>query len=372
MNVNIAKWKYDIKLKMSLQQKQIRTIVEKYVRTYGAGSLDVDGDTNILFNITGAYRNEFHAQPMWDACVMTVALVLISCFVSPYVAVSAVCLYPLNNYVRNGYWFSNHFDGEFVEFAVGDDQHKRKFGVVIPTQEEEGRLESRNFVATQDRAKLTDKLDEQGIVYDGRELAVWSVGSSSSQCIHGHDVSPYHEFGIGVDAYSDKQIAAFLKAHSERLSHDGVLVVMNSAGYGVRVDTGIVYNDNKVEYDIITRNITPRTVGGTGDNKGAMGFIERLVSIHRDGDYNYVLAVVPRGDKTMPQGGSHSKQRVLDNLRWGKRVVVIEVSGKQTKRFELSTEDAHIDDDEQMCKNITETKITDASRNTHGSRGVFG
>jgi hypothetical protein len=88
----------------------------------------------------------------------------------------------------------------------------------------------------------------------------------------------------------------------------------------------------------------------------------------------YTLAIVPRGDKTMPQGGSHSKQRVLEHFLDYKDVVVIEVSGKQTKKFELPAESgcSVIESSEKICKCIKETKIVDENGKTHGSQVVFG
>jgi hypothetical protein len=150
----------------------------------------------------------------------------------------------------------------------------------------------------------------------------------------------------------------------------GVLVIMNSAGYGVDEKAGIVYNDNKVEYETIRKNIVERTVGGTGNNEAAMRFIAKLVELHEEGDYSYVLAVVPRGNKSMPQGGSHSKQRVLEHLLNKRNVALIEVSGKQTKRFEYAG-DFTEDDREGICKNIKETKVMDANGKSHGSGVVF-
>jgi len=149
------------------------------------------------------------------------------------------------------------------------------------------------------------------------------------------------------------------------------LVIMNSAGYGVRCDAGIVYNDNKVEYETIRRNIEPRSIGGTGNNDSAMKFIEKLLNYHEDGKHDYILAVVPRGDKMMPQGGSHSKQCVLEHILCKRNVVLIEVSGKQTKKFEYTADDFTEDDREDICKNIKETKIMDAVGKSRGSGVVF-
>jgi hypothetical protein len=176
---------------------------------------------------------------------------------------------------------------------------------------------------------------------------------------------------IGIEAQQDAKIRAFLKAHQNNLSYDGVLVLMNSVGYGVDEKAGIVYSDNKVEYENIRSNIAPRSIGGTGNNEAAMKFIAKMVELHEEGDYNYVLAVVPRGDKSMPQGGSHSKQIVLEHILCKRNVTMIEVSGKQTKKFEYAAGDFTEDDCEAICKNIKETKITDADGKSHGSGVIF-
>ena len=311
-----------------------RAIFNKYVRMYGVGGLDKD--VPVLFNITGKYRDEFHARPMRDLCAMTAAFVIISYFVSFAAAIVAACLFPTMN------WFSPSFDNEF------EDIGQYKVGVAIPTREEEARRGSRNFEETGDKQKLLNKLDDTDMVYNEHAIIVQSVGSSSARCIFGYELAPMAEFGMGVDAHTDDQIRTFLKAHAGALSYDGILVIMNSAGYGIKEDAGIVYSDNKMEYDTIMRNIVPRMVGGAGCNTNAMGFILRVVILHRQLDLNYVLAIVPRGDKTMPQGGSH-----ITDMR-------IEVSGELTTKFELVEE------------TITETTITDADGNTHGSMRVFG
>jgi hypothetical protein len=101
-----------------------------------------------------------------------------------------------------------------------------------------------------------------------------------------------------------------------------------------------------------------------------MKFIEKLVELHEQGKYDYTLAVVPRGNKAMPQGGSHSKQYVLEHLLNKRNVALIEVSGKQSKKFEYSG-DFTEDDREGICKHIKETKITDENGKSHGSGTVF-
>jgi hypothetical protein len=75
----------------------------------------------------------------------------------------------------------------------------------------------------------------------------------------------------------------------------------------------------------------------------------------------------------MPQGGSHSKHRVFENFLDDEDVMVIEVSGKQTKKFELPKDSCStVDSPEKICKCIKETKIVDENGKTYGSQRVFG
>jgi hypothetical protein len=335
-----------------------RTLFNKYVQMYGLDGLDKD--TPILFNITGKFRDEFYDIPTRDTCAMIIAFMITSYIISFPASFVVACLF----IIQSGYLFSWNLDDEQFEDIGG-----YKVAVAIPTREEEGRREARNFEETGDKQKLINKLDDANIYYNKYEIVVQSVGSSSTQCIYGHRLTQMTEVEMGVDAFTDEQMETFLKAHAVRLSYDGILVIMNSGGrgtdgrrwYGIKEGRGgIVYNDNKVEYDTITPSILARTVSGTGNNANAIGFSQKLVEIHKRLNLNYVLAFVPRGDKTMPKGGSHSNDRIL---RADKRIVVIEVSGKQTKKFELVAQDAD---------NIKETKITDADGKTHGSMQVFG
>ena len=231
-------------------------------------------------------------------------------------------------------------------------------------------MESRNFVQTNDRRKLIDQLNNANIIFNPNDVVTWSFGSTTGQCIDCLDVAPYTEVEMGIETQDDTTIRSFLKAHDEKLSHMGVLVIMNSAGYGIREDACIVYSDNKIEYEDIRRNIVERTVGGTGNNEAAMKFVAKLVNFHEQGKYDYVLAIVPRGNKSMPQGGSHSKQNVLEHLLNKRNVELIEVSGKQSKKFEYAG-DFTEDDREGICKHIKETKITDENGNSLGSGVVF-
>ncbi len=141
---------------------------------------------------------------------------------------------------------------------------------------------------------------------------------------------------------------------------------MNAIGYAIRVDAGVVMSDNAAE------NIVERTVGGTGNNANAMLLVEQLLNIHKRIGYKFTLAFVPRGDPTMPQGGSHSKQRLVDAIRSLKPVTVIEISGKQTKKFYIDAKD-NLDrlSTEELCKLIKETKVVDYSGKTYGSGDIF-
>ena len=160
---------------MTLKMSNKTVIFNKYVQKYGVAGLDKD--VPILFNITGKYRDELHTQPMREMCVMMVACSLTACFVSLYAAIAVACLFPAMNYLQGGYWFSQTFDEKF------DDIGGYKVGVAIPTREEEGQREARNFEQTQDLQKLINKLDEKDIVYNNTEIIVQSAGSTSIQCI---------------------------------------------------------------------------------------------------------------------------------------------------------------------------------------------
>jgi hypothetical protein len=341
------------------------TILENYEATYGA----IDTTTKpIIFSITGRYRNNLYEQRTWGYYAAAALFMMMNLFASFYLATPLIGVFVagVQYLVMINLLFDPEqvFDGEII------DVNGKKIGVVMQSQLTEGKMESRNFIQTNDRRKLIDQLSKAEIYFNPDEVVTWSIGSTTGQCIDGVNMAPYTEVEMGIESQDDAKMRAFLKAHEMKLSHMGVLVIMNSAGYGVRGDAGIVYNDNKVEYNTITCNIETRMIGGTGNNESAMKFIAKLVELHEEGDYSYVLAVVPRGDKTMPQGGSHSKQRVLEHLLNKRNVVLIEVSGKQTKSFEYAG-DFTEDDREGICKNIKETKITDTNGKSHGSGIVF-
>ena len=350
---------------MTSKTEQYRAILKSYETTYG----EVDTTTKpIIFSITGPYRQKLYEQRTWGYYAATVMFIMITLFMTIYLAT------PLIGVFVGGmqYWFvvnllfdpEQVFDGEII------DVDGKQIGVLAQTQETEGKMESRNFVQTNDKSKLIEQLNKAEIDFNPKEVVTWSIGSTTGQCIDGVNVAPYTEVEMGIESQDDMKMRAFLKAHDEKLSYNGVLVLMNSAGYGVDEKGGIVHSDNKVEYETIRKNIVERTVGGTGNNEAAMRFIANLVELHEQGDYSYVLAVVPRGNKSMPQGGSHSKQYVLEHLLNKRNVALIEVSGKQSKKFEY-VGDFTEDDREGICKNIKETKITDANGKSHGSGVVF-
>ncbi len=351
------------------KQQSYRAIVAQFIQTYGSEFLD-NRKNPVVFNITGPHRNNIHKQSTKDLAIFVVAFSIISWFISVYVAFGAIVLIMVKNYWQSGQLLNDEMPDVFDGVII--DVDGRQIGVAIPTQIEEGRLESQNFRDTCDRDRLLNGLNDAEIVYNENEVVTWSAGSSSSQCIDGQEVAPFCEFDLGIENWSDKQITEFLKAHAKTLTHDGVLVIMNSAGYAIRVDAGIVYNDNKVEHDTITDNIVEREVGGTGKNMNAQNFARRVVQLHQILGLDYVLAFVPRGNKAMPQGGSHSKQRVLTSFQEGQEVTMIEVSGKQSKAFELPRGAcAPTDNAEHICKNIKEVKITDSLGKSHGSGVVF-
>jgi hypothetical protein len=343
--------------------EQYHAILKSYESVYG----ELETKKPAIISITGPFRNRLYQQrtTMYYAAA---AMYIIAClFTSFYLANPLVIVFvtALPYLMVKSLIFDPEkaFDGEIIVV------NGKKIGVLMQSQETEGKMESRNFVQTNDRKKLINKLNEAGVVFNEQEVATWSIGSTTGQCIDGK--APYAEAEMGIEAPDDAVMRAFLKAHAKKLSHNGVLVLMNSVGYAIREDAGIVYNDNKLEYENIRRNIAPRSIGGTGNNEAAMKFIAKMVELHEEGDYNYVLAVVPRGDKSMPQGGSHSKQRVLERILRKRNTIFIEVSGKQTKMFEYAAGDFTEDDCEAICKNIKESKIKDATGRSYGSGVVF-
>jgi hypothetical protein len=351
------------------KQQSYRAIVAQFIQTYGSEFID-NRKNPVVFNITGPYRNRIHEQSTRDLLVFVTVFAIITWFISIYVAFGAIVSIMVKNYWMSGQLLNEDMPDVFDGVII--DVDGRQIGVAIPTQKQEGEYESQNFRVTRDRDRLIKGLNDAKIVYNENEVATWSTGSSSSQCIDGQEVAPFCEFDMGIENWSDKQITAFLNAHVKTLTYDGVLVIMNSAGYAIRVDKGMVYNDNKLEHDTITANIVDREVGGTGKNTSAQNFVRRVVQLHKSLGVNYVLVFVPRGDKAMPQGGSHSKQRVLTSFQEGQEITLIEVSGKQSKAFELSKGAcAPTDNEEHICKNIKETKITDSNGKSHGSGVVF-
>lgn len=361
---------------MPTKKQQYEEFVRQYKGVYG--SLPA-GDKPVLFNVTGWFRNK-HYEPDQMQTIMFVILsvllmniggvsilfaimktdVLVASMFSLVVAMwiyKVLVLYGINEKK------TTVFDGEFIEIEG------RLIGVVLPTQEQERKLEEENFKQTSDLRKLLLAFN-RARMHSTRNIVVISVGSTTAQCIFGDIAIPEIEFGI--DRADPTKIRELLNSLPLRL--DDVLVIMNSAGYGVKKDAGIVFNDNMMEYDTITTNIVERTVGGTGSNAAAMAFVELITDIHKSLEKSYVLAVVPRGDETMPQGGSHSKQRMLDLMDEDMDVVVLEVSGKQTKKYELVLSD---DDDidemtpEEICKKMKEVKVLTKDGKTYGSDVVF-
>jgi hypothetical protein len=349
------------------KQIQYRAILDKFENTYGTEHTR-NQEKPVVISVTGEYRNKFHdnSKTPFDWGVFVSTFALISYLTTPIIAgIAAATAIVLNQRDINA--FSSMFDGEIMEIDGV------LMGVVIMTQKEEGEWESRNFVETNDKNKLINKLNESKLVYDENNVVTWSIGSNTGQCVDGQSLAPFSEVEMGVDMFSDEDIKKFLDAHSKILGHDCVLVLMNSIGYGVKEDGGIVYNDNTMEYETILDSLVPRTVGGTGNNAHAMKLVERAAKIHKKNKYDYTLAIVPRGDKTMPQGGSHSKQRVLEHFLDDEDVIVIEVSGKQTKKFDLPSDKcSRMDSSEKICKCMKEVKILDENGKTHGSQQVFG
>lgn len=350
---------------MSSKTQLYRKIIAKYEETY---PLPDTGDKPLLLNITGPFRNKlYETDHTYDKTMlsmvlltMCVTILLAPSFVTVLLmsGICFVCLRSSRVYVD----YSKLLDGEFIEI------NGRMIGIVAPTQEEEGKLESDNLYEINDKRRLAEALARAGL--DGDAVTVVaSVGSSTSQIIDGHKHTKTNEFEVGVDNPSDGKIAELLNAMD--LDENGILVIMNSAGYATRVDAGALYNDNHSNTDTISPEIVDRVVGGSGDNKNAQQFARKLIKGHKEGKYKYTLVYIPRGDPAMPQGGSHTHQRMLEAARHGFNITVVEVSGKQTTAFELMDGNVKDYSAESICGRIKKTKVLTKEGKTYGSGLVF-
>ena len=335
-------------------------LLDQYMDQYG--SLP-EGDDPLLFNITGPFRDAIYAKDKQEymmtllkmSIVLCVGLALPNCFL-----VGLGTMFVLA-YVFASYDETNPqvlYNGRFRNI------NGRKIGFVIPTQEQEGELESKNFGDTNDRRRLFKATG----LSPNTNCTVVSVGSTSAQCIDGQQHTKKTEIAVGVDKRAN--IAELLNAQK-----DGTyLFIMNSAGYAIRQDAGIVLANANTGEDNITPNIVSRTIGGTGNNDNAMAFMRELVAAYKAGRYNFVLGVIPRGDKSLPQGGSHSKQRIVDYIETsdGRPITVIEVSGKQTQVFTIE-DDCELEtySTETLCGRIKVTKIVAEDGKSYGSGTVF-
>ena len=340
-----------------------REIIVKYEETYG--DLPETGDKPILLNITGPFRNDIYKIVHKDAFNMVLYAMCTTILIAPSLAsiilmmgICFMCVHTSRIYVD----YSKVFDGEFIDI---DGQ---MIGIVVPTQAQEGKLESDNFYEINDKKRLIEALVRAGLDGDAN-IVVASVGSSTTQFIDGQEKTNTSEIEVGVDNPLDDQITELLDAVD--LDETGILVVMNSAGYAVRVNTGALYNDNQSNTDTITPEIVYRVVGGSGDNTNAQNFAHKLIKQHKKGEYKYILVVIPRGDPAMPQGGSHTHQRMLEAARHGINIMVIEVSGKQTKKFELMDGNSRDYSAESICGRIKHKKVVTRDGKTYGSGVVF-
>ena len=337
-----------------------RTVIAKYEETYG--TLPDTGDKPLLINITGPLRNDLYKNnQIYDKYVVLAAMGFALIFVPTIITLILMCSICVM-YFKIDVDYSNVFDGEFI------DIEGRMIGVVMPTQEEEGELETRNFDETDDGRKLREALMRAGLDGDAK-VAVASVGSSTTQFIYGQAFTDTNEIEVGVDNQLDAEITELLD--KPKLGYDDILVIMNSACYAFSVDAGALYNDNQLESDTITHEIVPRVVGGSGDNTNAMNFAKKVVAKHKKGQYKYTLVFIPRGDPTMPQGGSHTHQRILEAARHGFNITVLEVSGKQTKLFELMDGNVKDYSAESICGRIKNKKMVTSEGKTYGSGIVF-
>lgn len=349
-----------------------REIVSKYEDTYG--NLPDTGDKPILINITGPLRKKLYENDHLydnDVLYMVISAIIFAVLFAPnlmtiiLIMSMSICFMCSETSMD----YSNIFDGEYI------DIDGYMIGVVIPTQEEEGELETRNFDETNDGRKLREALLRAGLDGDAK-VAVASVGSTTTQFIYGQENINTNEIEVGVDHPLDNEIIELLDAVD--LDENGILVIMNSAGYAVRADAGVLYNDNQSKTDTITPEIVDRVVGGSGDNSNAQKFAHKLIKVHKEikghkkGKRKYTLVLIPRGDPAMPQGGSHTHQRMLEAARHGFNITVIEVSGKQTKIFELMDGNVKDYSAESICGRIKNKKVLTKEGKTYGSGVVFG
>ena len=337
-----------------------RKVIAKYEDTYD--DLPDTGDKPVLINITGPYRKKlYESDHIYDKDTILFAMCTIFILAPNVVSIILLCSI-CYMYSRTYVDYSKVFDGEFIEIDG------RIIGVVAPTQEEEGKLESDNFYEINDKKRLVEALARAGLDGDA-DVIVASVGSNSTQIIDGQKYAKKNEVEVGVDNPLDTEIVELLNAAN--LDENGIMVVMNSAGYAVRADAGVLYNDNQSNTDTITPEIVDRVVGGSGDNTNAQNFANKLIKGHKDGKYKYTLVSIPRGDPAMPQGGSHTHQRMLEAARHGFNITVIEVSGKQTKIFELMDGNVKDYSAESICGRIKNKKILTKEGKTYGSGVVF-
>ena len=353
---------------MSSKAQLYREIVTKYEDMYG--NLPDNGDKPLLINITGPLRKKLYENDRLydkDVLYMNIAAIIFAVIFAPnlmtFILMMSMSMSICFLYSDIYFDYSNVFDGEYI------DIDGRMIGVVIPTQEEEGELETRNFDEINDRRKLREALVRAGLDGDAN-VVVASVGSTTTQFIYGQTYTKNNEVNVGVDNPLDYEITELLD--TPKLGYDDIMVVMNSAGYALRLDAGVLYNDNQSNTDTITSNIVDRVVGGSGDNTDAKNFVHKLIARHKEGNYKYTLVLIPRGDPAMPQGGSHTRQRILEAARHGFNITVIEVSGKQTKIFELM-DDGDVKDysAESICGRIKNKKILTKEGKTYGSGVVF-
>jgi hypothetical protein len=341
------------------KQQRYTEIVRDYEDMYGDLPSD-ENETPTMFVITGPFREYIHKQ-MNDIEFLLAAVVAMFVLAPAWMSIlfTGVSIILYINRTQN------IFDGEFITIDG------RKIGVAIPSQEEEGDGEARNFKETNDDEKLDEALERAGLD-KSMERSVASIGSWTTQFISGQKNVKKTEVEVGIENLLDKEIDELLNNQTK-----GIMCIMNSAGYAIKEDVGIVYNDNVTGKDTISENIVERMIGATGNNKKAMAFAENVLRRHKELNKRYILVFIPRGDKTMPQGGSHAKQRIVDAIRKniGRPIRVIEVSGKQSKEFVIDKKDEDYELEnyhtEKLCKMIKEKKITTSDGKTYGSADVF-
>lgn len=354
-----------------IPNKPTSSFVNAFVARYGKFP---SGPT--IISITGGYRNGVIARNTDALYRIRVLGALLLCIICAIVGVSIVFQWSIYWKTLSGVSLLDLTRRYTTLFRVLHDSHVVEIdptgiSVVIATQLTEALLESANFV---DRNDL-DRLKKASNMPENTGFTVLSVGTTTTQTIYKKKyTSLVTEFSIGTDSQNTIEMRKLL--NSQPSGPNNVTVFVNAVGYGLDKNAGLVFANNSTGENTISEHIVDRVIGGTGNNENAKQFINKLLSLYIEMGCTFTLAIAPRGDPTMPQGGSHSMQRILNAFRdTGLLYTVLEVSGKQTKLFEPPTDEPDTlrsMTPEDFCKKIKETKVVDTGGHSYGSMSLFG